>query len=999
MGSGRRSPRNRKISGSASVLVFPSSYHVVASGTLDGRRLTVTSTVDKVDLAKVEALLAAGTWTGDPHGAPVEGAPVQATVTELIPRRTKVGSDYDFIEKVSRPRYEYSIDRRVVKSLDLVTHADGRVAFDLTVPSATHQYEVSLATHDRIGSTEQVIDIGTPDPTTTDAGLTFLDSTGADVYQTRYGIGDRVALHLSEAGRPVRTNRTDRYLYIVANAGLTAATISDTPTFERTFGAADAPTILITATRFTGHTYSPTTRAYAEFDTSERAIHVTLTADRAHYLPGQDVALAVTTTDASGRPVAASVVLQAVDQKLYQIGGAHVPDALTDLYANVGSGILRVASTHKSPTIGPEDFGGGDTTGGGGRDDFRDTLTFQMVRTDATGHAALTIKLSDDLTSWHVSAIAFTAALQAGVGELVVPVGLPMFVEATIADDYLLADRPIIGLRAFGASLQAGDPVEYTVRSTSLGLAPVTVTGTAFNDTPFELPPLLLGDQTLDITVVAKTRSDGAGKPLSDRLIRHFGVVTSRLTTADARYLLVGDPLPTVATSDAATYTFTDAGRGRYLPLLLAQVAATGGRFDDGLATSMARGLLIDTFGRDPAMLPPSTFDPYQYPVGVYEDDNGQTEAGLALLPYGGRDPWLAARIAVLAPDSIRPSDLRDVLVYVRDQDATRRDLWIAAVAGLASLGEPVVADLETARTVTDLTIGERLDLALGYAALGDEQTARQIERELLTASGQQLGPWVRLHVGDADETAEATARMAVLAASLGDPLAPNMIDYAVDHRSSQTSQSLELVAATARALERTPATAASFAYTVDGRRTVVDLGPGESTTISLTAAQRAGLSVERLSGNVGIAVSWRKAADPTTLRPDPALTLLRSLPTSPIPADQLVTIDLTASFDPAALDSGCYLVVEELPSGLAPVERYSGSEPGIVWPSSIVGQRVTFCVGKPGPKGALSAHLRYTARVVNAGTFTWESATMQLPGVPDAVAVAPGGTVRVGGA
>jgi hypothetical protein len=40
---------------------------------------------------------------------------------------------------------------------------------------------------------------------------------------------------------------------------------------------------------------------------------------------------------------------------------------------------------------------------------------------------------------------------------------------------------------------------------------------------------------------------------------------------------------------------------------------------------------------------------------------------------------------------------------------------------------------------------------------------------------------------------------------------------------------------------------------------------------------------------------------------------------------------------------------------------------------------------------------MRYSARVVNEGTFTWEPAIMQLAGAPEALAIAPAGATTIG--
>ena len=78
------------------------------------------------------------------------------------------------------------------------------------------------------------------------------------------------------------------------------------------------------------------------------------------------------------------------------MGAAQVIDPLGDLYQRVESGIVRLTATHQLPTGGGPEGEGGATGGGGGggseaRDDFRDTLVFRQLETDAEGRATVSI--------------------------------------------------------------------------------------------------------------------------------------------------------------------------------------------------------------------------------------------------------------------------------------------------------------------------------------------------------------------------------------------------------------------------------------------------------------------------------------------------------------------------------------------------------------------------------------------------------------------------------
>ncbi len=993
-------PESAEIASYGNVLVFPSAYDLAARGVIESGRLSVDGSLRKVDLAKVERAIAAGTWAGDAAGDAVGGKRIAVTVTEIVPIRRLVGNDYDFIEKVVRPRYEYDFQRKTLDTLTVVSGADGRIRFSLAVPHADHEYEVVLSTKDGAGRLQRrTVMAGQPFEAVADQGVSFVEADGRPAGEKAYGIGDRLTWRITDDGRTLPSGGEDRYLYVIAQRGLRSATVTDSPTLQHTFKAADAPGVFVIGVRFTGTTYAPKAATWANFDQQERALKVKVTADRDRYRPGETATLSVRTTDAAGHPVATSVVLQAVDEKLYATGGASIPRPLDDLYQRVDSGILRLTATHQVPGRSGQEGEGGDTTGGGGRSDFKDTLVFRELRTDATGRASTTVKLSDDLTSWHVSAGAVTADLRAGAGDLLIPVGLPFFVEVTVADGYLVSDRPVIGLRAFGDALRAGDAVVFSVESPTLGLAATRVTGTAFEPVAFELPALSLGRRSIVVGATATTRTGEDGKPLTDRLTSTFAVIESRLTAARTAYGTVGSDVPSLAgTSGLTTYTFTDAGRGPLVPLLLDLAEPGGARLDRSIAQSVARGLLIAEFGRASASLPPLDFDPSRYPVSESAGSEGDAATpGVGLLPWSGPDPWLAVRVALTAPDALNRDSLRAALSALLHESNTKRDLAIAALAGLASLGEPVLTDLQTAGREPDLTTTERLYLALGFAAAGDDSSAIAIERNLLGRDGERLGAWVRLRVGsDLDATLEATSLLAIIAAGVGDPLAAGMADYVMANPASDTLHDLDLAAYATRSLERTPAVAASFAYTVDGSRTVVSLDPGEAFSVALTSEQQATLRLEPVGGKVGVAVEGRVVVAPATLDPHPDLTLTRSAPDNPVPADQIVVVNLTATFA-AKAPTGCYDVVELVPSGLAPLSIGLGEtdESGVSWPTSVVGQEVRFCAVNDVKTGH-SARLQYRARVVNEGTFTWEPAVMQLPGAPELLAVTPARTVVI---
>ena len=983
----------------ASLLVFPTGIHLVGDGVVKATRLELTGGVHQVDLARLDREIAAGDWNGNPDGAPVAGRAVRAVVTELIPVQRQVGTEYDFINKVVTPRYEYTIARKLVGSFDTKTISNGSFALSAGIPNGEHQYEVVLTARDDAGRTQRHTTFaGMPWVDPAEDSIRFETKLGADDWNREYRIGDTIDLTMTDGQRVLPTGGSNRYLYIVSQRGLRSARVDDSPRFTSSFGPSDAPGVFIIGVRFTGRTYAPKADRWANFDTSSRALKVTITSDRERYRPGEQVTLSIRATDAAGRGVAASVAVRGVDEKLFAIGGASVIDPLASMYRRLDSGIVRITATHQLPLSSGPEGEGGDTTGGGDRTDFRDTLFFETVTTDAQGRATVTTKLSDDLTSWHISATALTAELQAGEGQLLVPVGLPLFVEATIADEYLVSDRPVIRLRAFGEALSDGDPVEFSVAGRSLALDRTGIKGRAFEEVDVALPDLVVGTHALTIRVTSPSRLDEHGQPRVDRLVRTFTVVASRLDATMSAYSVLevgrGETALTRG-GDLSTYAFTDAGRGRWLPVVATLASQDSGRLDRTLARILARDLLVGTFGRDPASIPMASFDPADF--GVRGTAEGDAE-GLPLVQWGGPDVRLTALVALVSPDRFNTDELLNSLVRTRDSATSSREIRIGAVAGIAALGGPATSDLDSAAALADLTTTERLYLALGYAAVGDEVAARRIERGLLGESGEQFGSWARVRVGDDRiATANATGLAALLAAEIRDPAAEAFIAYLRDDPAAGGVNDLEVAGAVRAILERLPAAAARFAYTIDGRRTVVDLAPGETMTLSLTESQRAATRIEALEGRVAVIATWRAPVAPGSLGRSADLTLARSVPSSPIPTDREVAVELTATFRASAPQAGCYEVVETVPSGLAPLSGWFGTEPDGSWfpPSNVTGQNVTFCVPND-PRLGNVARMRYLARIVTPGSYAWEPAIMQLVGAPDLSAAAPAARIEI---
>ena len=391
-----------------------------------------------------------------------------------------------------------------------------------------------------------------------------------------------------------------------------------------------------------------------------------------------------------------------------------------------------------------------------------------------------------------------------------------------------------------------------------------------------------------------------------------------------------------------------------------ALAAGYGERVDQALAAAIARDLLVAAFEVDPARFASAAFDPSDTWSGRADRRAPRRSvSGIALLPYASPDVALSARAALIAGDRF------DVEACGRTSRASR------AGRRRATRGDP---EHRPGRPGRPRRPGHRRDpgragrpgphdpgAALPRPRRGRPRRPRDgARRWSATCSGrygERLGPWLRLRVGSSlDDTIEATALVALIGATVGDPAAEAAEAYVEDEPRRDDLFNLQKVGYIARVLERTPAEAARSP-------TPSAASSGRSTSKPATRSRsrspppsRPTFTARPAAGRVGVAVSWDAPVDPATLTPDPSLTLTRTVvPPGRSRSDRLVEVTLRATFGPQAV-AGCYSVVDVLPSGLAPV----GEE----------GQRVAFCLS-PGKGGTDQSppSPRGHARDVHLGT------------------------------
>jgi len=961
-------PEEGQVEGSAPVVLLPSRVWLTGDGSLRDGRIVVQGSLSWADIKGMEAKLDAGSfleWDGDGPGQAISSGTVTAHVYHEVVSRTQTGTSYDFIEKRVVPVYEYETHEVTLGTRTLTSASDGAFRLSMLAPDATDDYRVELIARDPEGRKfRRDLYISTP----------YRPGGGREPYlvaqlscgatpSLQTGLNQPVTVTMHDGDGTVARN--GRFLFLVSEQGSMQATVMDVATFSRTLRDADLPGFRIRAVWLSDKGYF-TSDASAIVDPGDKRITIRLTPDKARYQPGEHATVTITTTGPSGQPVAADVVVQGVDEKLFTLGLAEDQDPAPSLMQSTTPGFLQSYTSHRLPVFTGDGCGG--AGGGGERNEFKDSVTFQRVTTGRDGRGSIAFDLSDDLTSWHLTATAVDAQLDSGFSAVQLPVGLPFFVDAVLAPEYLTGEAPVLRVGAFGRALSAGDVVSYTIDAGTLGLTQTTIRGKAFVAARLALPTLVAGDHRIRIAAEATI----GGRTYRDTLIRTIHVSATRLSGLVSSYDLLDSGFAPQGGPGFTTYAISDAGRGRLIELLETLAWDSSGRFDKLAAADIARKLLIDEFGFSSDSLPSVDFDASRYQAG-----------GISLLSYSSTDLFLSARAALAVPDLLDRSGLSGAFQdWAADENATRERILVA-LAGRAGLGEDVLAKLH-AYSPADLTVRERLWLALGLVASGDDSSARAIERDLLESAGQRLGPWVRLSDGPVGtDTIEASGLLLLLASRLGDPLAPDISAYLRQVPSNAMVFPLEQIGYIRAFVERLPRSPGKFAWTVEGERHEVSLEPGGGITLALTSEQRSSLKLERLDGDLAVVTSW---TSPDFTPPTSAtIRMVRTVsPANDAPDDRLVRVTIAITFGTHPLP-GCYRLTDLVPSGLSPVARTAAwpggddeeeSPPSNAnWPYLASGQEVSWCAS---PDDRNHTYV-YAARVVSPGTYRWEPAVLQF--------------------
>jgi len=993
-------PESGMISGGAHVRVFLNDIHAAFTSKADKNgRIILEARLNEIDLDRINN--SSDEYITDYTGAPVPYRRITGNVIYHTYEKIEDGEEYDYINKVVRKRYRYEERKETVESFSFTTDEKGVASksFSLKHPNEGY-YTAELTWTDNRGRTmtrEVYLSNHTYIELERDHDYDWFH---LEADKEKYRTGEEAVITFKNHDETVPA---ESVLFIESRNGITGYSVQNGPVYRTVFDKEKIPNFYVTAVYFNGNGYVNAGTVNLIYDTDEKKISIVMKTDKDSYRPGETVNIDITALDENEKPVPAYVNVAAIDEALLEIS-YYGTDVLASLYQWLSSGIIYSNSSHRMGSVPaeivadsgldglaeapqmeladvairfdtPQKSSGSAMNQVQVRSDFKETALFRTITLDENGKGSLSFRLPDNVTSWHVVFAGISPDLYGGTGEASLKVTLPFFINDSLNNTYLKGDFPYIGVSAYGNDLKEGEKIIYQVTCEQLPDFIQTAEGKAYERVNIPLWQLDRGVYDIEIRAVSE-------RGLSDGIRRTIYVADTyhEIEKAITEPLRVNMNI-SGGTTGLTTLIFTDAGRGKLIPALYELAYSGGSRLDQKYTAMKANHILNE--------LIPDRENQVEEKVDLnqYRKDDG----GYGILPYSESDVELSALLAAMIKNESGSAKLKQYFYSLIFAEPGRVNA--PALYGLAVLGEPILLDLKEAAGVSNLTVKDKIYLALAFEEIGEKTTARKIYDNEIAPWFEEKKPYVRVKTSDDTDTIlKETALAAVLASRLDTAHREGLYQYIVNNRSTKILVNAEKLLFITEELNKLAPAEASFSYEYDGNTWSEKIQNGSAVTVKVPSVKLNDLRITEVNGEVSV-TSVFKAPPVSGSEPDANLKIKRTYydyrtgaKTNEFRQNDIVKVVIEWDIVPVAIDSH-YEITDFAPSSLKPIEN--PYQAGINldkfswWFRNIDGQKVTFSVFRDAEK---KEPLVYYARVVSPGTFTADSTIIQSTVVKDSI-------------
>lgn len=996
-------PESGNIYANESLRVFFNDINVDARASLDGEKGSVDVKINAITLERINQ--SDEEYSSDYLAEPKSGWALEGTIYRNEWIKEEAGEYYDYINKIVQTQYTYHLETTEFQKVSLLTDEKGEVNVEVDLPKKEHvYYTMKLLTQDqKLRNMEYELYFG-------DYGWYYpSDSTWYHLQadQEFYSLDQKAKVQFMNNEEALDFN-TDpaEFLFFTAQNGILSSEVQTGTAYELDFIEAYIPNLTVSAVWFNGRTYLEASSVDLRYAYQDENIVLEVLTDQESYMPGEEIELQFLAKDEEGAAMSGGRVNFAlVDEALFSLSDMSI-DPLSELYVSVRSGLFSSYISHQNQNTS---FGGGfyggvkesateattsmDLSMDGAtpvyqlgrneeesassqtyiRSEFKDTAYFATVVLDENGKGQIRISLPDNVTSWRLTAAALTSDLKAGSEVVQVKVSLPFFMNTSLSSVYLVGDKPSIGVTSYGASLEKEEAIDYRIevyRDNEL-VHEETADGKAFERSNLSLGELEVA-ATYQLKILA-SREDGS----SDGMQQEFKVLETYHQEEVSEYLSVVADLQLEETLQQAVdsgnirLSFMDKGRAYYLNPLYQLSYANGKRIDQKVVAAYVQNVLQQEFNQD--------IQAAEVSVNEYFTPEG----GLAVLPYGNADLETTVKMLPVLLEQASVETIRYYLENAWYSDTVTDKAMI--LYGLSLLDQPILDDLENYSRIEELSVKERLYVALAYMAVGDTFMANKSYTMAVAGVMKELDQVAYLDFGAEEKNLELTAIAMVCAAKLDLPVSNLFYEYVSTRYSNEVLNNVWVLQYVLEKIERLEKTEASFSYEYLGQKETVDLSTGEIKSFTLPIQTLPVFDLPIVNGDVGIVLNYQRQQI-SGVENDTDLSATRRYysyqeneESTTFQEGDLVKVVIDYEVKKEAID-GSYILTDYLPSGLKPIDNpWSmglATEGGYTWYREVDGQKVSFYIGHVDP--SYYEPLVYYARIASIGEFSAEALIIQ---------------------
>ena len=974
-------PEKGRISASASVPVAVNDIMADTDISYDGNNVNLSTEVNYINLDN--ARLNGNISRDNIKGAPVANKPVQVEIFKRYYEKVNDGTFYSYIEKKTCPKYRYIAHVDSVSSFTLTANDNGIASTQFALKANDNEYYYATVTVKDSNGRSIKNEYGIYNSSRyypSDTPYLHLD-----IDKEAYLVGDTVSASVKYGDEKPTNVKT---LFIKSQSDIQKVLVSSDNEYNFTFGENDIPNCYIYAISLAGDGYHDLGSLSAELDRNSRQLNIDIKTDKESYAPGDTCTVSVTTYDNDGNSKPSHINISAVDEALLALSD-YSPETLYQLFSPVSRIYPTVTMTHGESRI--RMYGSNMASGGSVamesakatedsafadtniRDDFRDTALFADISTNENGFGEYTFTLPDNTTSWRLIVSAVSDDLYAGDNTSNIIAGLPMFINYTMSETYLVGDVPSVGVNAYGNELESGENITFEIYDPNNTESIIQKQGKAFERTNI---PIWSMDFVGEYELIIRAVSD-SGK--SDAVKVKYNVTDTYRSYPYSEYVELYGGGQTFSVNDAKSMVrirFTEGKNGRMLSQLFGlRFNCRGERLEKVIVRDFSAPFMNSYLDYD--------LSEEKTDISEYQASNG----GLKILPNSESDVETTAKLIPFVKD-YPTVDMRAIKDYLNDvYYGEGGENKAAALYGLSLLGAPVLGELEKYKYSDDadlLTLGYT---GLAYSAIGDLESAAELY-EKMTEFSETQGIYKYIPLDTKDDSLKASSVALLLALSLGLDDAEGYFNYCIDNKTSEYLLITEELAYICKNLNLSDEKIGSALYNLWGEDKTADLNTCENLFVKLPVSELSALSVTSCDGDICALISYDKSIVENDMYIDDKVTVSRKFYLGNTEEEacefrqgDIIRVELSVEYADTALD-GSYMIYEYMPSGLSYVpfsakltRNNSSAYPQYIY-AQLDGKRILFHDYKP--QDCINAVYSYYMRVTSPGIYKAEGATVQ---------------------